>query len=229
MEIAFIPVKIKIKELKNIEKLLEELPKKIGIVCLIQYLDVTKEIISNLKKNQFDVLYKEPLFILGCNVKNADLPVDDILLIGDGKFHALEIIRELNKNVILYNPVTGEIRKISKEEYKKYITNIKYLIEKFKASNNIGILISIKPGQYDYSSLKYLIKNLKNKNIYLFISDNIDFNQFLNFPYIDFWIIIACPRIIDDIIERGLNAITIDLVKKEIENLQTTALPNTIT
>lgn len=219
MEIAFIPIKIKIKELKNFNKLLEILPKRVGIVCLVQYLEITKEIISNLKRKNFDVLYKEPLFILGCNVKTADLPVDDILLIGDGKFHALEIIRELKKNVTVYDPTTGEIKKMSKEEYKKYIISITSLIEKFKASNNIGILISIKPGQYDDNSLRYLLEKLKEKNVYLFISDNVNFDQFLNFPYIDFWIIIACPRIIDDIFERNLNAITVDLIKKEIENL----------
>ncbi|MEM4571581.1 MAG: diphthamide synthesis protein, partial [Nanopusillaceae archaeon] len=167
MDVIFIPAKIKINELKNFDKLLKILPKKIGIVCLLQYIDVTNKIILELKKLGYETLYSNSLFILGCNVKNADLPADTILLIGDGKFHALEIVRSLKKDVIIYNPISGEINTISKENYKKYHTNILYLIEKLKNSNNIGIAISIKPGQYDQNSLKWILEKLKDKNLYL--------------------------------------------------------------
>ncbi|MEM0379434.1 MAG: diphthamide synthesis protein [Nanopusillaceae archaeon] len=219
MDVIFIPAKIKINELKNFDKLLKILPKKIGIVCLLQYIDVTNKIILELKKLGYETLYSNSLFILGCNVKNADLPADTILLIGDGKFHALEIVRSLKKDVIIYNPISGEINTISKENYKKYHTNILYLIEKLKNSNNIGIAISIKPGQYDQNSLKWILEKLKDKNLYLFIGDNIEMDKLINFPYIEFWIIIACPRIIDDILERKINAITIDLIKKDMKIL----------
>ncbi|MEM5821291.1 MAG: diphthamide synthesis protein, partial [Candidatus Aenigmatarchaeota archaeon] len=82
-----------------------------------------------------------------------------------------------------------------------------------------GIAISIKPGQYDQNSLKWILEKLKDKNLYLFIGDNIEMDKLINFPYIEFWIIIACPRIIDDILERKINAITIDLIKKDMKIL----------
>ena len=44
-----------------------------------------------------------------------------------------------------------------------------------------------------YITLKKKIK----KECYIFTADEIDFNQFENFSFIDCWINTACPRIAD--------------------------------
>ncbi|MFZ8856056.1 MAG: diphthamide synthesis protein, partial [Candidatus Nanopusillus sp.] len=85
----------------------------------------------------------------------------------------------------------------------------------------IGIILSIKPGQYYYlEALKVKDKLEKaGKNVYLFIDDTIDILQLLNFPYIDFWIFSACPRLIDDIINNNINGITIDILIKNLDKI----------
>jgi len=211
MDVLFIPTKYKVKELKNIERLLEILPKEIGLVCTIQYIDFLKEIEKILKEKGYIVYKKHPYYVLGCIPEAANLPVNDILLIGNGKFHALEIIRKYKKRVFVYDPISGSIDLYEKVNNSK----IFYLLEELKNSNTVGIILSIKPGQYNYSRLKILMEKLKDKRIYLFIGDKIDLNTLINFPYIDFWIIDACPRILDDILESNVKALTADVILHE--------------
>jgi len=211
MEVLFIPTRYKITEIKNFEELLEKIPKEIGLVCIVQYIDLFKKLEKMLKEKGYTVYTKKPYYILGCNVEAADLPVKDIVLIGNGKFHALEIVRKYKKRVFVYDPILGLI-----DVYEKYnISKIIYLLEELKNANTVGIILSIKPGQYYYSKLKKIIEKLKDKKIYLFIGDKIDLNNLTNFPYIDFWIINACPRILDDIFENNIKALTADVILEE--------------
>jgi len=211
MEVLFIPTKYKVKEIKNFEELSKRIPKEIGLVCIIQYIDFFKKIEKMLKERGYIVYTKEPYYVLGCNVGAANLPVRDIVLVGNGKFHALEIVRRYGKRVFVYDPISGFI-----EIYEKFNKNkIIYLLEELKNVNTVGIILSIKPGQYYYSRLKKIMEKLKDKKIYLFIGDKIDLNSLMNFPYIDFWIINACPRILDDILENNIKALTADVILEE--------------
>jgi diphthamide biosynthesis enzyme Dph1/Dph2-like protein len=81
--------------------------------------------------------------------------------------------------------------------------------------------LSIKPGQYYYEeTLKVKDKLEKSgKKVYLFIGDTIDILQLLNFPYIDFWIFSACPRLIDDIIDNNINGLTTDILIKNLDKV----------
>ncbi|BBL45662.1 2-(3-amino-3-carboxypropyl)histidine synthase [Nanobdella aerobiophila] len=220
MDVINIPTKFKLKEIKNLEELKKHLPKKFILVSITQYNDYAKYIYNNLK-NDYNIVIKPELYeinVLGCYSEPANLEgIDTVLLIGNGKFHAENIIRNLVKRTIVYDPIYGEIN-IYEPDY-NYKKSIDYLLVKLKNSNNIGIILSIKPGQYYYlETLKVKEKLEKDgKNVYLFIGDTIDILQLLNFPYIDFWIFSACPRIIDDIIRNNLNGLTIDIVMKNLE------------
>jgi len=89
----------------------------------------------------------------------------------------------------------GEI-KVYEPDY-NFDKIIEFLLNKIKNSKNIGIILSIKPGQYYYlETLKVKDKLEKSrKNVYLFIGDTIDTLQLLNFPYIDFWIFFCMSKI----------------------------------
>lgn len=215
MEIIFIPTYYKISDLKNFENLIKKLPKKISLVYIKQYEFIAKKILEELEKKGFEIIKKEGLYgltVLGCYSEPANTDADIILLIGNGKFHAKNISRMYNKRVIVYDPITGNIEEI----FENIDNKIKILLYKLKESKNIGFLISIKPGQYyinEALKMKKVLEN-DNKNVYLFLTNEINFNQILNFPYIDFWVIFACPRLIDDILENNINAITFDYLFK---------------
>lgn len=213
MDIIYIPTKYKIKEYRNLEKLKEILPKRFGLVSIKQYEDIAMDIIKILKNSGYDVIIKNGLYginVLGCYSEPSDIDADTILLIGNGIFHALNIARKFGKKVIIYDPIYGEIKII---EDKAFRTKIYMLLEKLKRSTNIGIITSIKPGQYYIREMFKYKKILEEdgKRVYLFIGDIININDLKNFPFIEFWIILACPRIIDDILENDVNGLTIDL------------------
>lgn len=79
------------------------------------------------------------------------------------------------------------------------------MISKFLMAKKVGILVSIKPGQFHprvYAGLKEKInfankiKNkIKDKESFIFIGDNFDLNELENFRDINVWINTACPRI----------------------------------
>ena len=70
----------------------------------------------------------------------------------------------------------------------------KVSLVKFLNSSNVGILVSTKPGQENLKKAIELKKKLKKKNSFLFITNNINKQEFENFSQIDSWVNTACPR-----------------------------------
>ena len=68
----------------------------------------------------------------------------------------------------------------------------------FLTAKNVGLLVSIKPGQNLFRKAIALRDNHPEKNCYIFVQDTLDFNQIENFPFVDVWINTACNRIMDD-------------------------------
>jgi len=74
------------------------------------------------------------------------------------------------------------------------------LLTKFFSSDSVGVIVSVKPGQYNMQDagnicLK-LKKNLGKKN-YLFLCNNLNQSEFENFN-IGFWVNTSCPRVQED-------------------------------
>ncbi|WP_231434354.1 diphthamide synthesis protein [Candidatus Nanopusillus massiliensis] len=187
MDIINIPTKYKLKEIKNLDELKKYLPKKFALVSLTQFSEYTKKIYEILKEN-YEIILKEGLYgiiVLGCYSEPANKEEGDtVLLIGNGKFHAENIIRKLKKKVIVYDPIYEEI-KVYEPDY-NFDKILEFLLNKLKNSKNIGIILSIKPGQYYYEeTLKIKDKLEKSgKKVYLFIGDTIDILQLLNLSHI---------------------------------------------
>lgn len=187
---------------------LEKLPKKIGIVTTAQFMKKTEEIIQYLKKNNKDIFIdkikqRNEGQLLGCD-QGAALKIQDnvdaFLYIGSGDFHPLGVAMNTNKDVYLFNPATGVFSKFDNKEIEKYKKSKKANYTRFLHANNIGIMVSVKPGQYSYKKALE-IKNKLEKNgkkCYIFVFDTLDSMEMENFPFIEFWINTACPRIADD-------------------------------
>ncbi len=182
------------------------LPKKIGLVTTAQFLDYIDEIKQHLENNGKIVFVdkikqKYEGQLLGCDVGAAEKVQENVnafLYIGTGKFHPLGIALKINKEVFCYEPISAVLSKIDTIEVEKYNKKRKGTYMKFLEATEIGILVSLKPGQNNFKKAVGLKKQLKDKNCYIFAFDTLDFGQIENFPFIQCWVNTACNRILDD-------------------------------
>ena len=227
METLFIPAKYEGKVSLG-KEVIGKLPLKTGLAASVQFvgqLGIIKKEIESIKnesllkksinkkiKNRKAIIAGQ---ILGCNVKNAEKianKVDAFLYVGDGEFHPLAIALKINKPVYQYNPLSKSFSKIYEEEIAQYKKNQKVSYIMFLHADNVGIIISTKPGQYyPIEKINPLIKKLenkyKNKQFYTFVCDNVDEREFDNFNFIQAWVNTACSRI------TGKNIINVEEIK----------------
>jgi len=191
MKILFIESKLKNLNLNLDKSEIQKLPKKLFLAYSIQYKDIASLVKKQLESNNIKISKIQQ--VLGCSKVNT---TDPILLIGAGRFHASNLYLQAPSIYVLEN---NKIVKISDEEINKAKTKKKAALLKFLNATNIGIIITTKPGQENLNLAIKLKSKLekKGKKTYLFISNNIDINQFENFP-IDSWINTACPGLASD-------------------------------
>jgi len=193
MKILYIPTKQKNLNINLKINQIAKLPKKLFLAYSIQYQDLANNIAKQLKKQKIQI--KEKQQVLGCSkISNKNnLP---ILLISTGKFHAENLYTQAPEVYFLEN---NNILKISQSEINKLKAIKKTGLIKFFKANKVGILVSTKLGQENLTSAIKLKKNLEkqNKEAYIFISNNIDINQFENFN-IESWVNTACKGLVID-------------------------------
>ena len=134
------------------------LPKNIGLATTVQFLDFIDEIKQSLENNG-KVVFVDKLRqkydgqLLGCDVgaaKKTENNVDAFLYIGTGMFHPLGIALNINKEVFCYDPISAVLSKIDGEQVEKYNKKRKIAYMKFLEADEIGILVSLKPGQNNF-------------------------------------------------------------------------------
>ena len=190
MKTLFIPAKIKSKVNKpKILEISKKLPKNIAIVYSIQYKDIAFEIKNILSKSHKIVKLVQ---ILGCSKFHFPKNTFAILLIISGRFHAISLAVE--SNLPIYILEHNKLRKISNKDIEFFKQKQKASYLNFLNADKIGILVSTKPGQQNLKKALSLKKKIKNKKSYLFISNNIDVNEFENFR-LNCWVNTACPRL----------------------------------
>jgi 2-(3-amino-3-carboxypropyl)histidine synthase len=181
-------------------------PKNIGLATTVQFIDFVDEIkqfIESKGKKVFidKMRQKYDAQLLGCDTGAAEKikdNVNDFLYIGTGIFHPLGIALNIDKEVFCYDPIIAILSKIDKEQVERYNKKRKAAYMKFLESTEIGILVSLKPGQNNFRKAIELKNQLKEKNCYIFAFDTLDFSQIENFPFIECWVNTACNRILDD-------------------------------
>ncbi|MCK4670510.1 MAG: diphthamide synthesis protein [Nanoarchaeota archaeon] len=189
MEVMFVPAKaefdlddLKLDRIKH---------KKLGLITTVQFVDELPKIKNHLTEKGFEAVIGGE--ILGCRIDKAKEikdKVDAFLFIGSGHFHPIAM-QGLGKPIYL---PSGEIMKDKKKSKAMWI--------KFLSAKQIGIMISLKPGQRIKQAEKIkqgLEKKYPDKKFYLFLFDTLDIKQMTNFPFIEAWVNTACPRISDDV------------------------------
>ncbi len=192
MKVHFLDVKSDVK-IKKVDAKKLKFKGNFCIIATLQYENQAKELARILGKEYAGV-------ILGCNVDNAlkfAKKADKFLLVGSGRFHALRVALKTNKEVVVYNPKTGSIISVTKKDLENYKKKIKGKQAKFLAAHTVGILVSTKPGQFNYlHALKIKTKLEKlGKECYLFLFDTLQEFELENFPFVECWLNTACPGI----------------------------------
>ena len=145
MKTVFINAKYRGKiELNKIN--LDKLPKRIGIVATVQFLDRIKEVRKYLEENGRKVLVGKDKQnsgqILGCDVgaaKKIQNNVDAFLYIGSGHFHPLGVALNTKKEVFVFTPVSNVFSELNRDEIEKYEKSRKAKYVKFLHAGNVGI------------------------------------------------------------------------------------------
>lgn len=188
MKTLYIESKLKNLELNLPIGEIKKLPKKLFLAYSIQYKDLAESIKLLLKSNNITVTKFQQ--VLGCSkISNkSNLP---ILLIGTGRFHAINLYLQAPEIYVLEN---NKIIKISAQEIEQLKIRRKTALMKFLNADKIGILVSTKPGQENIKQAVKLKDKLKKKNkqAYILLSNNINIAELENFN-IDSWINTACP------------------------------------
>lgn len=182
------------------------LPERIGYVTTVQFLDYNDKIKNFLEGKGKKVIIGKGRQIyggqlLGCDQGGAEKiaeEVDAFLYIGTGKFHPLGVALKTNKEVFCYDPIHAIMSRVGMKEAKKHNEKRKAAYLKFLHSKEIGILVSLKPGQNNFKKAMKLKERLKGRNCYIFAFDTLEFGQVENFPFIECWVNTACSRILDD-------------------------------
>ncbi len=175
---------------------------RLGVITSVQFIEQLK---SFCKENSKFIFGGQ---VLGCNVNNAlkiKDQVDGFLFVGSGDFHPLGALYKIGKPVYVANPYTNQIKVLDTKEFEDYEKRKKGMLKKYLMAKKVGILVSVKPGQFhprQYLDLRQkmeFITKLRNKMIdkesYIFIGDNFDLNELENFRDIEVWVNTACPRI----------------------------------
>jgi len=187
MKVLFIESKL--KNLEDFDLSVEQiakLPKKLFFVYSIQYKSLAQKIKKQLEENKIKITGFQQ--VLGCSKINTK---DPVILIGAGRFHAINLYSQAPEVYVLDNNI---ISRISGKEIESLKNKRKAALLKFLNAKNIGILLTTKPGQENMVQALALREKLikKGKNAFIFISNNIDISQFENFD-IDCWVNTACP------------------------------------
>jgi diphthamide biosynthesis enzyme Dph1/Dph2-like protein len=190
-----------------------KLKESVSLAASVQYLDLLSEVREYLEKKGINVVVQKGAFhegqVLGCNANAFDVSADNLLLLCDGKFHALNNAIRIGKEILVFNGETVE--KVGVDEVEKARARIKGRQAKFLSSKVVGLLVSTKFGQ-SYKNWGAVAEKLekKGKEVYVFVSDNIDVGEFDNFNFIEIWVNTACfgiglddPRIVNlqDVLE----------------------------
>jgi len=199
MKTLFIECRKKIPLKLNMSSLNKLPGKTISLAATIQNIDFVSKVKSYLEKKHKKIILKKgakyKAHVLGCNSSAFDKKADTLLLIADGKFHAINNAIQLQKPIYIFNPDSNNLEKITKQEITKHNQKNQAKLKKFLLTEQVGIIISTKQGQSFPRPYIYKIKNKiekLDKKVYLFETDNVSIQELENFPDIKIWINTAC-------------------------------------
>ncbi len=187
------------------EDLLDTLPERICLSTTSQFIPQVDAMRAQLEQKGKTTSLLSALHskhkgqILGCGFTDFKFPdVDAFLYVGDGLFHPKALLLGTEVPVFRYDPFIEKWEEVDPSFRTKVEKQRKVGLSTFLMKDNIGIIISTKPGQNLMKHAFALKKQYPDKNFYFLVTSTLDFIQLGNFPFIECFVNTACNRLQDD-------------------------------
>ncbi|APW99018.1 diphthamide biosynthesis enzyme Dph2 [Halobiforma lacisalsi AJ5] len=172
----------------------------VGLVTTAQHMNRYEEMSEFLEERGYEVHSRrgdERLThegqVLGCNYASADVPADQVLYVGGGKFHPLGLAMEHpDKHVVIADPVNNVVTVADTEKFMKQ----RYAsVHKAMDAEKWGVIFCTKIGQGRWDQAQEILED--NDDAYLITMDEVTPDRLRNFD-MDAFVNTGCPRITTD-------------------------------
>ncbi|MFC6765581.1 diphthamide biosynthesis enzyme Dph2 [Natrinema soli] len=172
----------------------------VGLVTTAQHMNRYEEMTAFLEERGYEVQSRrgdERLTnegqVLGCNYASADVPAEQVLYVGGGKFHPLGLAMEHpDKHVVIADPVNNVVTVADTEKFMKQRYGA---IHRAMDAEKWGVIFCTKIGQGRWEIAQEIIDD--NDNAYLITMDEVTPDRLRNFD-MDAFVNTGCPRITTD-------------------------------
>jgi diphthamide biosynthesis enzyme Dph1/Dph2-like protein len=195
----------------TLEYLRKKKIKTVAIYSSVQFIHQLPKILQQLDKIHVKHITSKPsrtaeeYQILGCDAYHENLHLkivpDIFLYIGDGMFHPRALLlmqkdlsRKDFREILIYNPPEDRMEVLGLDDVKRILKKYRVALMKFLSSENIGCIITVKPGQQHLGLAQTLAKKFPNKKVYYFVDDTVSMLNLQQYPFIQVWVNTACPR-----------------------------------
>ncbi|MFC7129344.1 diphthamide biosynthesis enzyme Dph2 [Haloferax chudinovii] len=200
-KIIYVPLFSNVDPFPIMEDALDDIEgDEVGLVTTAQHMNRFEEMCDWLEERGYTVQTRKgddrltyEGQVLGCNYASADIPADDVLYVGGGKFHPLGLAMEHpDKNVVIADPVNNVVtiadtRKFMKQRYAS--------VHKAMDAEKWGVIFCTKIGQGRMEIAEKILED--NDNAYLLTMDEVTPDRLRNFD-MDAFVNTGCPRITTD-------------------------------
>ncbi|WP_226041521.1 diphthamide biosynthesis enzyme Dph2 [Natrinema sp. DC36] len=172
----------------------------VGLVTTAQHMNRYEEMTAFLEERGYEVQSRrgdERLTnegqVLGCNYASADVPAEQVLYVGGGKFHPLGLAMEHpDKHVVIADPVNNVVTVADTDKFLKQRYGA---IHRAMDAEKWGVIFCTKIGQGRWEIAQEIIDD--NDNAYLITMDEVTPDRLRNFD-MDAFVNTGCPRITTD-------------------------------
>lgn len=209
IHIIYVEAKVNIEADPLVEKALPLMEgwQRVGLATTVQHvhkLDAVKDALdrrgiramigSGKRKTRYDGQ------ILGCDYSSAQAirgEVDGFLFIGGGEFHPLGLALATGKPVVSTDPYLLTATAIGEVELRRMAMRRMAAITAAKNARRFGIIVSLKPGQFELLAAGYLRDGFekRGKEAAIICLDEVRPEVLNNFSEAEAFIDTACPRI----------------------------------
>ncbi len=188
---------------------------KVGLYASVQFVHNLDRVREQLQEQNIKIITSKPDRtndvgqILGCDNYHDSLrlaekekeEIDCYLYVGDGKFHPLALVYAQKdeegavKEIVCNDPLREKMSLLGMGDIKVILRKYKGSLMRFLTAKNVGVIVTIKPGQEQFKPSLILEQKYPPKKFYYFIDNVVSFDQLENFPFIEVWVNTTCPRV----------------------------------